>query len=488
MKYSVQVAKYFDTIYSYPRKVMSTKFTSLERLTARVGVSTVIVGGKFLVAKPRDIDRGIDHVTDLAYQGEAAVFGEEDTACKGYAYCLEDYFKPMFRGRVLVIKGDECEDDDTSYADCEAYRERSAEKSILEKRPPTNFSVNLRGLSKSLAAGDWPKSRVDSTPNGEYCFLLVHPSSRDPKEVRETYTRGCEALKKYDPESYREDRYFAWSARYRGAAEGFCPPLNSGDRGYFFTHLRKHLYPALKNSKKTEYEINTAAGPVVDSDDEFEDALSPPEHPEGRGFLGYSQTKAGNIVKDFAPGTDPISQKLRDLGYMGKEKSHFYNLIRDGALNIADIPAAKAGHNSPKKTRSQGACSSRDGPCLDFTITTPHLVFPDYPMLRKLNKVCKRGDLDKLHSALKSPHPEWTKIDTKITKQQDTIKKWVEKYPHGELQSLVDRIAKACPVESSFVKMLSVIGSIFDLDCYNSTYSMKVSKHALDQSSDEDSD
>lgn len=485
MKYSFLVRKQFDLIFDYPRLTMSTKFTSLERLVARVGVSTVIIDGKFVVAKPSDIERGIDHVTDLAYRGEAALFGEEDTACKAYAYCLEDYFKPMYKGRVLVIKGDECEDDDTSFADCEAYREREAEKTILEKRPPTNFSVDLKGLKRTLQSGNWPKTRVDSSPTGEYCFLLVHPSPRDPKEVRETYINGCEALKQFDPESYREDRYFAWSARYRGAASGFCPPLDCGDKGYFFTHLRKHLLPALKGSKKTDYEVSKTVA-LVESEDEFEDAvqaLDPVSGPPGPGFIGFSETKTGKIVRDYLPGSDPVSQRLTSLGYKGKSKQHYYNLVREGTLSLDRIPAARG--EKPKEAPLRQASPSKRFPVSPRDKT--HVVFPEYNMTKKLNKISAGGNMDKLTSALVSPHADWTRIPMKVTSQVGSIKAWVERNPHGPLQNLVDKVADLCPTEHSFVKLLSIIASVFDIDCYNSTYSMKVVKHALD-SSDEESD
>lgn len=550
--YPHRINQLFEVLNCKKPLKMSVKFDSTEHVLSSLGVGfTTDYKEKHYVIHPTSMGERVQlrDVLPLAYSGCAAVFGEPETACKGYAFAIEDYFSSVLRTRVLMIKEGEnglAGVIDDGWQELMAWRERPMDLAHATKRPPVNFQVNLRHVRAQVMDGTWPAARFDKNqPMGQFCALLFPPDRVD-RDLWPVYTKARDALKAYRPESFMEEDGCCWNSLYRAGGE-WCPPIEVAEGNFFFNNVKKNINkdkPVKKpQAKKVEPEKEKPAKPVetVESDDdEFTDAseevpapqeedraeeieievieleeenIEPPRptgaRPKTPAAAARSvQAKARNpqftVGEDYAPGHDPINRKLEELGYHGAEKRNIYKMVRNGHIALEAV-LPKQEKSTSKKNKpagqpegrreppSRGASREPIGPPRRFVPEREYpaprgdvIRFASFEGTRKLNALCQKGEFDRVESALKSPRDEWTVgIKVSVTDKITAIKRYIRKNPEGALQTILDLMRKLCKSEKSYMKVLGILYGIMDIDVEDNTYSARDKKDPLEDSDEE---
>jgi hypothetical protein len=396
--YPHKIKQLFEVLNCKQPLKMSIKFDSTEHVLSDLGEGfTTEYMDKHYVIHPTRLGERVQlqDVLPLAYTGNAAVFGEPETACKGFPFAIEDYFSSVLRTRVLMIKeGEEGPDSiiDDGWPEFMAWRDRPMELSFATKRPPVNFQVNLRSIKNQVMDGTWPAKRFgENQPKGQFCALLF-PPDRMERDLWPVYSKARAALQAYSSETFREEDGCCWISWYRAGGE-WCPPIEVAEGNFFFNKVKKELNKEKKakkqpaKAKPEKAKPAKAANPLVMpevSDDEFQDAEEgTQESQEGacanepadagedeaniepHPLMGPTGTrpKIPPVVKavpakvrntqfthgeDFTPGHDPINKRLQELGYQGAEKRNIYKMVRSGQIPL-EVISPKPGKSTAKK-------------------------------------------------------------------------------------------------------------------------------------------
>jgi hypothetical protein len=505
----VKVKKFETTLKNLPKLNMSSQYVSVEHVVNNVGYGTDYIDNHFVVARVEAIESGLDKISDLAYRGEAALFGEHDTACKGYPWAVEEYISTITRKRSLLVKP-ECDGAidytiDGGWPEYLAYQERESAISISALRPPICFAVNLKRIERSVMDGTWPAAKfATNIPKGQHCTLLLAPGYQ-PSQARlwPVYDAAVKALRAYDEEAFVEGRACVWSSRYR-AGDDWCPPIGLAEGGFFHDYIRNNLKATLELKPKNESARGVTRAPRADTRGEPEKSASraPARNILPRGAAPQegdveesaarveeggeedqefyecgdeSDTEAANRAPqpsgrhggrnptftcgaDYPHGQDPENKALKELGYSGKAREELYKLVRQGTLELSSIQPAKGAGNRAKK---------EEYPVPQGTA----LRFPVYELTRKLNNLSQRGENDRLQAALAQPRDEWVRLPTKVTTEIGMIKNFLKKNPEGSLQDLINVLSKMARTENKFMKLLSSIYGLAEIDVSAGTYS-----------------
>lgn len=377
----------FTVLSQKKPKKMSVKFDSTEHVLSNLGDGFVTdYKEKHYVIHAAHLgEMRLYDLLPLAYSGSAAVFGEPDTACKGYAFAIEDYFSSIFRARILMIKeGEEGLDGviDDGWQELMEWRERPMALGHATVRPPVNFQVNLRSIKNAVMDGTWPQARFAANqPEGQFCALLF-PPERMERGLWSVFNRARELLKAYQPDTFMEEDGCCWNSTYRAGGE-WCPPIEVAEGNFFFNYVKKELNKE-KDQAKRGVRKPARVAPVkvaptlveepaeeeaVDSEDEFADAREDPPAPQeearaetaadpeeaeaniepqrtgarpktpapARAPLAKARNPQFTVGADYAPGADPINRTLEGLGYAGAEKRNFYKMVRNGQIPLEAI-------------------------------------------------------------------------------------------------------------------------------------------------------
>lgn len=517
---------------------MSIKFDSIEHVLSNVGAgyTTDYVDRHYLIyPTAMGDDVSLDDVLPLAYTGKAAAFGETDTACKGFAFALEDYFASICRTRVLMIK--EGPDGlasviDDGWQQLMEWRERPSELSHATKRPPVNFQVDLRAIANQVMDGTWPQVRFSKNqPKGQFCALLF-PPGRMERDLWPVYTKAREALKAYRPESFMEEAGCCWNSLYRAGGE-WCPPLEVAEGNFFYKSVKQHLTgkvlrpPVVQTKKPAPRVVETD-----DSDEDFADAVegeSPPREevreadsadasgagevvgpqrptgarPKERSQTGSAPARSRNphftVGEDCEAGRDPISNELSSKGYTGAEKRNLYKMVRMGQISLAAInpkqdKQASSSNKRPAESRpAANQVSRRDVGVREFddpegypAPTGEPLRFANFEGTRKLNAYAQRGAYDKLDGRIKSPREEWLKIKVPTKDKVSKLRAYLKEHPEGAFQDILDWMRRECKSERSYLKVLGILNGIILIDLEGNAYSVRKQQAEQEDSSDEE--
>lgn len=214
----------------------SMRYATVDRVVRRAGYRAINLGSVFAIVEDGDQDVCMDFLMELAYEGDALVFGEPYTACRGYAFALENHLSAVLKVRILFVSpfsdGSPMRTvPNVGWQEQLDFMHRDTQIRPCEVKPPACFAVSLVKIKDDMDAGRWPRAVfAEKYPNGQWCTLLCAPPPWD-HEGWSLYNQAQMLLETFCPVAYRTGSGCVWSAMYRAGGD-WCPPLCLAGGGF----------------------------------------------------------------------------------------------------------------------------------------------------------------------------------------------------------------------------------------------------------------
>jgi hypothetical protein len=507
--------------------MLSTSYATLDRVLSRAGYAQSYEGGVFIVAGTRDLESGQDWVMDMAYEGDALAFGEQDTAHRGWPFALENHLSAVLKVRTLLVTADA--DGAPGRAELghrwNEYLEfirRDDKLGPAEKRPPSCFAIDLSDIKDELARGTWPREYIRTRyPNGQWCIMLLCPPVREVSAWR-NYRRASAALEDYSPVTFREGPGCVWSSLYRTGGD-WCPPLCLAG-GKFLSNLRRNfenedgLGEAVAQASVVDREMsafprrNTGVRGGVDIEtgcrNQADDHCSWENTSRlslASAFFNLISGGSSSTVREEEPalpkpvGRPPISSNPNLTVGSGRFRGTRSPL--DGEIDRSRMPAGCTEEGFVPMTAEimnhimdsvilddQGAVIGpretipelevvpyeTPPPTPIVTAAQPaaaeHPIFKRFDQTLRLRRLAEKGEYGRLELALSRPKIDWISKGVKVQDCVGVLVQHVCRNRQGVLQDLIDIVGRTCNIESKYMKGLGLLHTLVKIDVAGNSY------------------